>query len=155
MAMLSGVEGDAAYVGLEGSPELVRRAHRRMAAWSEGRTKGHLEIRVEEGPFADVLPRVLREGWKWDLVYLDGHHSGEVLLSQWEDVIPHVAPGGVVVIDDIRWSKGMHAAWNQIVQQGGGDGLDAFRLGLVVMPGAGGHKSGAGLAFRAPIALWA
>lgn len=55
--------------------------------------------------FADFRP---------DFVYLDGNHQYEATVAYFRALLPHIADGGMVVLDDIYWSAGMKQAWREI-----------------------------------------
>jgi hypothetical protein len=45
----------------------------------------------------------------WDLVYIDGNHDYEVALSDYEVCRDHLAPGGLLVLDDSSLYTDYHA----------------------------------------------
>jgi len=47
----------------------------------------------------------------WDLVYLDGHHAEAPTARYLDALLPHMAAGGLVILDDIHWSRWMSRAW--------------------------------------------
>ena len=128
LAMLTGHETALQYVGLEGSPEVAQWAQGAVAPW-----KGQ----VVTGSFERTLPAVLGDGEGWDVVFLDGHHEGAALLDQWQRIRPHLRPGGCVILDDIRWSMDMHAAWLQLAEQPDMVALDLFRMGVLTLGNRG------------------
>ncbi len=70
---------------------------------------------------------------KYDFVFVDGHHDGEALLKYMESlkVVSHTDT--IFLLDDIRWSDSMFAAWNKIVAENNYHlTIDLFRMGLVV-----------------------
>ena len=53
-----------------------------------------------------------------------------------EQVVPHLNPGALVVFDDIRWSGGMWEAWRQLRQwRGFAYTIDLRRIGLGIWSG--------------------
>lgn len=99
--------GHGHLVTIEGSPDLSRVAERALAALGLHR----VELRV--GPFQDLLVDVLSEE-PADLVFVDGHHDEEATVRYFEQIVPLVTPGAVLVFDDISWSAGMQRAWLRI-----------------------------------------
>lgn len=86
-------------------------------------------IRFHTGRFSDVLP-TLRSNW--DFVVIDGDHRGEALLQYFDILKPRCAEHTVILIDDIRWSPDMYAAWKQIcADRTVRCSLDYFRFGLI------------------------
>ncbi len=67
------------------------------------------------GSFSQVLPKVLTDSPSWDMVYLDGNHSYQGVLETMEAINPHIGPASFVIVDDIRWSRGMWRAWKTLL----------------------------------------
>lgn len=108
-------------------------ADRLQVAQEVWRTLG-LEERIVgiEGKFADTLPRVLDSAEPFDLIFIDGHHKGEALKDYLGMLMPHLAEGGIVVCDDIHWSRDMEAAWEEIVASGNWSlVMDTFEMGVL------------------------
>lgn len=124
LSMLHATNGEVDYTGLEGSPTLVALAEQDLAPWAP---------RLVCGPFSRTLPEVMRDGPLFDVVFLDGHHEPGILLAQWADLQPALQPGSWVVVDDIRWSRGMHRAWCDLATRPGIRALDLFRMGILVL----------------------
>ena len=49
-----------------------------------------------------------------DLCFIDGDHTYSGTLQYFEAVVPQMRRGALIIFDDITWSKGMTAAWNEI-----------------------------------------
>ncbi|MDW8133785.1 MAG: class I SAM-dependent methyltransferase [Bacteroidia bacterium] len=63
------------------------------------------------GTFREVLPRL--EG-VWDLIYLDGDHRGEAFFEYASWSYDHLVVGGMLVCDDIFWSRDMYEGWKRV-----------------------------------------
>ena len=68
----------------------------------------------------------------FDLIYFDGNHTREATLNYFQQLLPTAHNDTVFVFDDIHWSAGMEAAWEEIkahpkVQIS----IDTFYLGLI------------------------
>lgn len=57
-----------------------------------------------------------------DFVFHDADHTGEVYIRDFQMLEPHMAPGGVILFDDIRWSHpevqdamGCYGGWQQVI----------------------------------------
>lgn len=50
----------------------------------------------------------------FDLVYIDGHHDGNALLTYLESIKPFIHNDTLIILDDIRWSNSMMTAWKII-----------------------------------------
>lgn len=71
---------------------------------------------------ASGLPTLAESLAPIDFVFHDADHTGEGYLRDFRALEPHVAPGGVVLFDDIRWTHasvddpiGCHAGWLRVV----------------------------------------
>jgi len=137
VSLVLGAGGRCRYVGLEGSPELAALTGERL-----NKTAPEATVDLRVGPFRDTLPTLLAEQPRFDLVFLDGHHDGRILLDQWERLRPCVWPGGWMVVDDIRWSTDMQVAWNTLAHQPDVEAVDLFRMGALRNSGPGQPTSG-------------
>ena len=126
--LLTGGAAGTRYTGLEGSRVLAEITVSRLQRHV---TRG-LEIEVLPGPFDETLVPLLARAPSHDVVFLDGCHEGAALRAQWEAIRPGMPTGGVVIVDDIRWSRDMHDAWSVIAATEGWTALDLFRMGLLV-----------------------
>ncbi|TNE53060.1 MAG: methyltransferase domain-containing protein [Bacteroidetes bacterium] len=69
----------------------------------------------------------------FDLVFIDGHHDGKALLNYLERILPMTHDQSLIILDDIRWSKDMFEAWQQVIQdQRFHLSLDFFRMGVLL-----------------------
>jgi predicted O-methyltransferase YrrM len=68
----------------------------------------------------------------FDLIYFDGHHTKEATLKYFYQLLPTAHNDSVFVFDDIHWSAGMEAAWEEIKSHPEVRvTIDTFFLGLV------------------------
>jgi predicted O-methyltransferase YrrM len=117
-----------ALVSLEGAETLaqIARAHLREL----GLDRAHVEI----GRFQDTLRAALRQCGSVDFAYVDGHHDEQATINYFREILPFFSEGGVLVVDDIRWSEGMRAAWKAIrSNEGVRGGIDLGSAGLCVI----------------------
>ncbi|MFT3901587.1 MAG: class I SAM-dependent methyltransferase [Niabella sp.] len=93
---------------------------------------GIKNINLVEGNFDQTLSGVLASMPSIDLAFIDGNHREEPTLRYFEQLLPHVHDGTLLVFDDIHWSRGMEAAWKKIVSH---DAvvcdIDLFHIGIV------------------------
>ena len=99
------------------------------------------------------LRRALELGERFDLALLDADHTEEGTIRDFDAIEPHLAPGAVVVIDDISWTGGMRTCL-------GGDPLGSIgsimalglrRFGIVtIRSGARVVSPAKGIAARIP-----
>ncbi len=95
---------------IEGSPELAEIAR------SNFRKLNLSNIDSCIGRFEDVLPDIFTHQQNIDYVYIDGHHDEMATVAYFSSIIQHLADPGILVFDDIRWSRGMTNAWERICQ---------------------------------------
>jgi len=99
---------EAKIITLEGCPQTASRA---KVLFDEcGATNVDLHI----GLFECTLPKVLKQLVQVDMVYLDGDHGYQAVMQNFNTILDHIHQGSVLIVDDIRWSKGMKKAWRQM-----------------------------------------
>ncbi|MCB9195006.1 MAG: class I SAM-dependent methyltransferase [Flavobacteriales bacterium] len=91
-------------------------------------------VQLIEGNFDQTLPELLSKNVELDMVFLDGNHRKEPTLRYFEQVLPHLSNGAVVVVDDIYWSKEMTEAWMSIRSHAKVNvAIDLFEMGIVLI----------------------
>jgi predicted O-methyltransferase YrrM len=89
---------------------------------------------VEIGPIDETLPQVLARIGEVDYAYLDADHAEGPTTAHFDAILERMAPGGVVVLDDISFSEDMRNAWNTIRGRARvGKSLAVRRLGIAVV----------------------
>jgi predicted O-methyltransferase YrrM len=101
-----------------------------------GKRAGLQNLTLHLGRFKEVLPGLLpllsEKGP--GLVIVDGHHTYEATVFYAGLLFQYLAPGSVIVFDDIYWSPEMKRAWNEILAlQPMGSSIDGFRAGWVFL----------------------
>jgi len=73
----------------------------------------------------------------FELIYLDGDHGAEQTWRYFENLLPKLTEDGLLLIDDIHWSKGMQNTWNRIVADPRINvSIDCYSWGMVcIRPG--------------------
>lgn len=85
-----------------------------------------------KGNFDDTLIDTLNQQKSFDLIYIDGNHTYEATLNYFKLCLSKLSTNGVIIIDDIYWSKGMTKAWNDIkLNEDITITIDLFKMGLV------------------------
>ena len=117
----TGVGLSGAYQGsaleLNGTGHLVTvDAHEAARIAERGFAELGLDRRVELcfGRIEDVLPEVVDRIAPIDYALLDAEHSEGATIEHFDAVLPHLADGAVVVLDDITQTAEMRRAWRTI-----------------------------------------
>ncbi|MBN2892962.1 MAG: class I SAM-dependent methyltransferase [Bacteroidales bacterium] len=92
----------------------------------EGSNISHFNIN-----FDDYLVEIKNHDEKYDLIFIDGNHTKEATLRYFNILKEHISSNGVIIFDDIRWSKGMFEAWNKIKDTNNFSTVDLFKFGIV------------------------
>lgn len=93
-------------------------------------------VKQEIGLFRDILPGLLKSNC-FDFVFIDGHHQKAPTLEYFEMILNSHENEMVLLLDDIRWSRGMWEAWNKIIGHPSVTlSLDLYMMGIVfIKPG--------------------
>lgn len=84
------------------------------------------------GNFDVQLPQVLQQLPHLDFVFFDGNHRKAPTLDYFEQCLERATEKSIFLFDDIHWSKGMEAAWEEIKAHPQVRlSIDLFDLGLV------------------------
>ena len=75
-----------------------------------------------------------RNDLTYDLVFIDGDHIGKNLLTNLDKTLQNCHNETLIIIDDIRWSIDMLAAWEQIIADKRFHlTIDLFKLGIILL----------------------
>jgi len=102
------LNGHGQVTTLEGDPALVSLAEQNFAALGLSR------LSVVQGSFEETLPSVLNRSTSVDFAYIDGNHDEEATKEYFNEIRTRLSAGGLIVFDDILWSRGMYRAWKDI-----------------------------------------
>ncbi|MGB4773988.1 MAG: class I SAM-dependent methyltransferase [Daejeonella sp.] len=84
------------------------------------------------GNFDEILPAVIAKNEELDFVFIDGNHREQATLNYFNWCLPKLSKNGVMIFDDIYWSRGMKRAWKQIKDHPQVTvTIDLFWIGLV------------------------
>jgi predicted O-methyltransferase YrrM len=93
-----------------------------------------LNIDLHIGRFDIVLPDLLKNLKKLDFAFIDGHHTFDATIDNFETLLKIAHNDTVFIFDDIHWSRGMEKAWQQITDhQHVTVSIDLFRFGIVFL----------------------
>lgn len=122
------MNGKGAIVTLEGSDEIADLAKQTLAQM------GLENASVVTGPFHETLGAVFESAKPVDFFFNDGHHDHDAVLRYFNQAIPYLADGAVIVFDDISWSPGMRKAWTEIVNdERVSAAIDLHTIGVALM----------------------
>lgn len=86
------------------------------------------------GTFDQVLPGVVEQVPRVDYAFVDGNHRKDPTLRYFEMLLPKLHNESIVIFDDIRWSKEMREAWEEIKQhERVRVSIDLFFMGIVFL----------------------
>lgn len=102
------VNGKGTIITLEGSSEIANIAKETFEVL------GIKNATVITGPFQQTLHEVLETSKPIDFFFNDGHHDHDAVIRYFNEAMPYLSDGAVIVFDDISWSAGMRKAWAEI-----------------------------------------
>jgi predicted O-methyltransferase YrrM len=73
-------------------------------------------VTVVQGRFQDNLDNVLQANKPVDFAFIDGHHDEKATIAYFTQILPYLTDKAIIVFDDISWSQGMRAAWENIIE---------------------------------------
>jgi predicted O-methyltransferase YrrM len=127
---------DATVFTMEGCPAISEIANQNF------KTAGLNNIKLLTGAFDEILPEITNHGKKPGLIFIDGNHRREPVLSYFRKMAEISDSRTVIIIDDISFSKEMAEAWNEIK---GFENVtltvDIFRMGIVFFREGLNHKN--------------
>ena len=126
-AYLAICAGDTSVDTIEGDPEIAKTACKVFESLALQ------NIRLHNSTFEHFISGGSLGIAKIDLVFLDGHHTGEALMRYYQALKEHIHSKTIIVVDDIYWSADMTRAWEKLrtlpeVTQS----VDCFHFGLLL-----------------------
>jgi predicted O-methyltransferase YrrM len=113
---------------IEGNPEVAAIARENL------RRAGFQQVKVLEGPFREVLPRLLQEKEQFDFFHFDGDHRFQPTLDYFEQCLELSHKDSVFCIGDIYWSAEMVRAWKELKNHPRVRlSIDLFHFGLLFL----------------------
>lgn len=107
-AYLSRAAPAAKMITIEGCPQTAEKAAENF------RDLGLQNVELQVGNFDELLGGVVEQLPRLDFVYVDGNHRKEATLQYFNWCLPKVHENSLLIFDDIYWSQGMKAAWQEI-----------------------------------------
>ena len=111
---------------MEGCPAIADIAYKNFEE------SGLNNVKLFIGPFEEILPEITKQGIKPGLIFIDGNHRKQPVLSYFKKIVEISENETVVIIDDIYYSREMEEAWNEIKRyEKVSMTIDIFRMGIV------------------------
>lgn len=125
-AYLSKAGPDVKLITVEGAPAVAERARLHFEELKRN------NITLVVGTFEKAIPGILEQMPQTDLLFVDGNHRKEPTLDYFRQFLPHMTESGIMVFDDIHWSREMEEAWEIIrLHPAVTATIDLFFIGLV------------------------
>lgn len=114
------------FISLEGCPNISSVAKKN---WEKLNINN---INILTGEFNGTIPKALDTLGELDYVFFDGNHKKEPTLEYFEKCLKNSNANSVFIFDDIHWSEGMEAAWNEIkIHPSVSISIDLFFMGII------------------------
>lgn len=82
---------------------------------------------------SDFQSYLENENRVFDLIYLDGHHVGEAVLTYVKALQKNMHDETILIVDDIYWSDSMYTAWLTLQEMDQFHcSIDLYRMGILV-----------------------
>lgn len=141
----TGFGTSAAYQGaalqINGSGRLIALDQEERLA--EIAREGFSELGLEErvilklGPIGETLEAAASSAAPLGYAFIDAEHTERATVENFERLLPHLADGAVVVVDDIKVDEGMARAWKRISRNNRVSmALGLRRVGIVSVSGS-------------------
>lgn len=101
---------DTKIVTVEGSEAIANLADGLFAELQINNVEIH--VSTFDAILYDLLPRLSRP----HIIFIDGNHTKDATIRYFEAVLHVADESSIVVFDDIYWSPGMKAAWDNITK---------------------------------------
>ncbi len=117
---------EAKFITLEGCPNISKHA---QFNFDFAKAKN---IQLITGSFETTLKKALSEFEQFDYIFFDGNHRKEPTLEYFHTCLEKAHENSIFIFDDIHWSEGMEAAWEEIQKHPSITlSLDLFFMGIV------------------------
>jgi predicted O-methyltransferase YrrM len=112
---------------IEGSPTVSK------LAGDTFKTLGYDNVTLVNGRFSDVLIQRISERTA-EIVFVDGHHDGDATIAYFDQMLPFLKAGSIVIFDDISWSDSMKSGWQSVSRHARVSAyVDMASVGIVVL----------------------
>jgi len=92
------------------------------------------KVNMHQGDIGEELPGILKDSSTRFLAYVDGNHHYEPTVAYLEQLVKHAGEESIIIMDDIYWSKGMYAAWKEVISWPGVRvSIDLYHMGILLL----------------------
>ena len=118
------VDRKASLTGVEGNPYFAKNTSQLL----QSHKLKHATIKLAR--FNEFLEEHKNE--RYDFIFLDGDHTFESTCMYVQQLLKLLNPKGIILMDDIHWSKDMYRAWNVVKNYSGvRSSLELIRWGIL------------------------
>lgn len=78
---------------------------------------GNKKAHIIHGNIDEQLPQLLNRLESVDFALIDANHTQRALLNYYQMLAQKMSDGGIIVIDDIRWSVEMYRGWKKLISK--------------------------------------
>lgn len=126
----------SAYLGLADKSSVIVTGEGNYAVASLAKNNfeslGLTNVRIITGNFDNTLPEMVSAIPHVDFAFIDANHRKKPTLTYFNELLKKVTGNAIVIFDDIHWSAGMEAAWNEIKQHPSAMlTVDLFYFGII------------------------
>jgi predicted O-methyltransferase YrrM len=112
----------------EGSESIAKKAQQHFSQLNL------TNIEVVIGNIDETLAPWIEQASKIDLAYLDANHRYDPTIRYFDLIIQKMNPEGIIVLDDIHWSKEMNQAWHALKNHASVSlSIDLFEGGILFL----------------------
>lgn len=112
----------------EGNPNFIKFVKK------ENERMGFDNLCFIEGNFDETYLKFIKTSPKIDFVFIDGNHREEATVDYFLESLKVINQDGIIVFDDIHWSKGMQNAWERIkAHERVQASIDLYMMGIVFL----------------------
>ncbi len=127
-AYMASAKKDVQLFTFEGSASIANLAKQNLSELN------CFNYRLIEGDIDNTLPQWIENAPQIDLAYIDANHRYEPTLRYFELLLPKMTSSGMIILDDIHWSKEMNDAWELLKKHPEVSlSIDLFEAGILFL----------------------
>jgi len=92
------------------------------------------EVHMHRGDIGEELPHILEEVPGSMLAFVDGNHHYKPTVDYVEQLLKKADGDGIIIMDDIYWSRGMYRAWQELRERPEVRvSVDLYHMGILLL----------------------